>query len=44
MSRFLTVHSSRMFNFQMKCNDGMSGGFVKTQERFRSRPEVFAYF
>lgn len=24
MSRFLAVHSSMMFNFQMKCNDGKS--------------------
>ncbi len=44
MSRFLALRSSRMFNFQMKCNDGKSGGFVKTWEGCISRPGVHVYF
>lgn len=44
MSRFLAVCSGRMFNFQMKCNDGKSGGFVKIWGGCISRSEVNVYF
>lgn len=44
MSKFRAVRSSRMFDFQIKCNDRKSGSFMKTWEGYISRPEVHVYF